>query len=164
MCLYLFVCETKHIPFLKPQRFFRKNLNKKLSQHRRVEGEVGNHAKANFRDTRVLGQLHRECLRYSTVFVDVIRGRQSSRFAHWIMKEGPENGSLIPLLSELLGSGQDATLFADPRDLRLDTPTIDFKSLNVISPPETFRINQKYVLYTIWNTPKSSSENIIHGK
>lgn len=53
------------------------------------------------------------------------------------------------LLSGLLGSDRDATLSADPRDLRLDISMIDFKSPNVISPPETYRINQKYVLYTI---------------
>lgn len=59
------------------------NLNKKLShQHRKIEGEVGNRAKTNFRDTRVIGQLHRERFRYSLVFADVIRRRQSSRFAH----------------------------------------------------------------------------------
>jgi len=58
-----------------------RNLNKKLSQHGKT-GEVGNRAKPDFRDTRVIGQLHRERLRYSTVFADVIRGRQSSRFAH----------------------------------------------------------------------------------
>lgn len=59
-----------------------RNLNKKLSQHGKAEGKVGNRAKPNFRDTRVIGQLHQERFRYSKVFADVIRGRQSSRFAH----------------------------------------------------------------------------------
>lgn len=123
------------------------NLNKKLShQHRKVEGEVGNRAKTNFRDTRVIGQLHRERFRYSLVFVDVIRRRQSSRFAHWIMKEGPERWKRILdprcFRSGLLGSNQGATLSTDPRDLRLDIP-IDFKSPNVKSSAK--RINQKYV-------------------
>jgi len=82
------------------------------------------------------------------VFADAIRGRQSSRFAHWIMKEGPERWkwTLDPRFS-FFGSDQGATLFADPLDLRLSISRLDrldaaMQDLHVAS-----RVNHWYVPY-----------------
>lgn len=82
------------------------------------------------------------------------------------MKEGPERWKRILdprcFRSGFLGSGQGATLSADPRDLSLDISTIDFKSPNVISSPRNVLYKSKICsVYYTRHTKVISSEKMI---
>lgn len=156
--------ETKHTPFLKPRRFFShersRNLNKKLSQRRKAGGEVGNRAKVNFRATRVLGQLRRECLRYSTIF----RRRDSRKAVVEIcslnyegrtreMERIPDPRCFLDFLSQV-------AMLLFPLILVISV-SISRRSIsnlpNVISPPRN--VSYKSKICAVWNTRKSSFEN-----
>lgn len=122
-----------------------RNLNKKLSWKDKRKG-TGKTWLPRYMHDRISFASPR-------VFADTIRGRQSLRFAHWIMKEGPKRWKWT---LDLRSSFFRELLSADPLDLRPDIATIDLDA-TMQDLRDTSCINHWSVLYILHKTQQKKT-------